>query len=215
MATKISDIENINLIHEHGLDYNGNQIYITGVVDYIAGTGVEETEQPGVEFIMATRMIKNLHILQEKTEESITIHLKTNGGHWTQGISMFDAIKASSNHIKIINYAEARSMSSLIFLAGDEQVMHKHSKFMFHTGTIHTGGTTKQFRTEYQENEKAMEQMLDIYVEHLFGKPYWVNKSKHQIRNWLIKQMDAKEEVYLSADEAVEIGFADRIIENY
>jgi len=213
--TKISEIDNIHLIHDNGLDYNNNEIYLMGEGDYVSATGVDEVSEPGVEFLMAKRFIKNIKILSMKSDEVITIHLKSCGGMWEDGIAIYDAIKSCKNHINIINYAEARSMSSLIYLAGDTQLIHKHGKFMFHSGTIHTGGTIRQFRTEYEENEKSMNQMLDIYVNHLNKKPYWEGLSDLQIRNWLIGKMDEKEEVYLSAEEAIEIGFADQIIENY
>ena len=213
--TKLSDTDNMHYLHEYDIDINNNEIYIMGTRDYITGNGVDETEQPGVEWYMANKFIKNLNTLSKKSDDPITIHMSTCGGHWFPGIQIYQAIKTCKNHITIINHTEARSMSSIIFLAGDELVMHEYSSFMFHSGTISTSGTVKQFRTEYKENEKSMEQMMKIYINRLSDKPYWKGKNKIQIRNWINKQMDRHEEVYLSAQEAVEIGFADRIIDHY
>jgi len=213
--TKIQSSDVIHDIHVNGLDIIHNEIYLIGEETYIAGMGVEETEEPGVEFVMVNRFIKNLNILANNSDNPITIHMKSCGGDWMEGMAIYDAIKACKNTISIINYTHARSMTSMIYLAADKRIMMPHSTYMIHEGTIHTGGTIKQFRTEAIQNEKAMEQMMKLYVNHLFGKTYWKSKTKLQIKNWLIKQMKDKEEFYMSAEEAVEYGFADEIMYGY
>lgn len=212
---KIRTDDPLYYIHNHGIDINNNEIYLVGEDSYVNGVGVEEAEEPGVEFLMANKFIKNLSILSHNSDDPITIKMKTNGGDWSEGVAIYDAIKSCKNEVTIINYTHARSMSSIIFLAGDKRLMHKHSSFMFHGGTIYTGGTVRQFRTEYKQNEIAHKQMMEIYVNHLKDKPYWKGKTERQIHNWLEKQMKEHEEVYLSAEEAVEYGFADEIIEHY
>jgi len=213
--TKIQSSDVIHDIHVNGLDIIHNEIYLIGEETYIAGMGVEETEEPGVEFVMVNRFIKNLNILANNSDNPITIHMKSCGGDWMEGMAIYDAIKACKNTISIINYTHARSMTSMIYLAADKRIMMPHSTYMIHEGTIHTGGTIKQFRTEAIQNEKAMEQMMKLYVNHLFGKTYWKSKTKLQIKNWLIKQMKDKEEFYMSAEEAVEYGFADEVMYGY
>ena len=207
--------ENIHDIHTHGIDLNHRELYLIGEESYNSGAGVEETAEPGVEYIMASKFIKNLNILSNISTSDITIHMKTCGGHWQEGIAIYDAIKSCDNNIKIISYTHARSMSSIIFLAADERIMHKHSNYMVHEGTTHTGGTIRQLRTEFEQNEVTMKQMMNIYINHLKNKPYWVNKSEKQIEGWLVKNMRDKEEFYLSAEEAVKFGFADKVIESY
>lgn len=202
----------INDIHNYGIDVANRQIYLVGEEIYISGTGVDETAEAGVEFVMANRFMKNLNILTSNSSKPITIHMKTCGGHWTEGIAIYDMIKRCASNITIINYTHARSMSSLIFLAADKRLMMPHSTFMMHEGIIHTGGTVKQFRTEAIQNEKSMKQMIDIYVDHIFNQSYWKGKSKVQISNWLIKQFREKEDVYFNAEEALEMGFATEIL---
>ena len=215
MSDKITLTDNLHYLHENDIDILNNEIYLVSVNDYVSGIGVEDTEQSGVEFIQANRFIKNLNTLAKLSDKPITIHQSTCGGDWFFGIQIYQAIKACKNEVHIINYTEARSMSSLIFLAADKRIMMPYSTFMFHTGTTHTGGTLTQLRTEFEQNEKAMDQMMSIYVNHLHGNPHWKGKTKLQIKNWLIKQMKEKEEVYFSAEEAVKLGFADEIMEGY
>jgi ATP-dependent protease ClpP protease subunit len=160
---------------------------------------------------MGNTFIRNLNILMKKSDEPIKIHMKSCGGDWNEGICIYDSIKACPNHITIISYTHARSMTSIIFQAADKRVMMEHSSFMFHTGTMGYSGTSKQFKTEAKELEKTTKQMLDIYVESMKFSGKYKDKSESYIRKWLIKQMDKYEEVYLTPQEAIELGFADEI----
>jgi len=215
MSSSLSLSDNLHYLYDNDIDILNNTIYLISVPDYITGTGVEDTEQSGVEFLQANRFIKNLHTLESLSDDPITIHQSTCGGHWHFGMQIYQAIKSSKNFITIVNHTEARSMSSLTFLAGDERIMMPYSVFMIHTGTIHTGGTLTQLRTEFIQSEKDMDEMMSIYVTHLKDKPYWKNKSKEFINEWLINQMKDKEEFYMSSEDAVKYGFADSIMELY
>lgn len=197
--------DKLALIHDYGLDIDNREIYLFGREE--SKIGVSEIDdlisEPGVDFMLSNQFIKNIRIL-EKKDAPILVHMKTCGGMWQEGMAIYDAIKACPNHVTIVNYTHARSMSSIILQAADKRVMMPYSTFMFHEGTQGFQGTVKQLRTEYKESEKAMDQMLDIYVEAAGVK-----------KKWLKSQMDKKEEVYLSADEAVEQGFADCVFENW
>ena len=133
------------------------------------------------------------------------------GGDWAEGMAIYQAIKACPNEVIILNYTHARSMSSLIFLAGDKRVFLPYSTFMFHDGTMGYEGTVKQYLTEAKELEKTREQMMNIYIEEMQKKGKFVGEKASKIKKWLRGQMDRKEEVYLSADEAVELGLGDEI----
>jgi ATP-dependent protease ClpP protease subunit len=198
-------------IHEFNIDLKANHIYLTGIPDYIISNFEDPTVEPGVEYAMASRFIKNLNILMRKSSNSILIHMKTSGGDWREGIAIYDVIKACPNRVTILNYTHARSMSSLIFQAADKRVMMPNSVFMFHEGTMDFSGTVKQFRTEFEEDKIARETMLNIYVASMKDSGCMSSKTKPQIRRWLINEMDKKEEVYLTAEQTVEYGFADEI----
>ena len=133
-------------LHEYDLDYENNAIYLIGAREYSAGTGTEDDGEPGVEHIMAGRFIKNLMTLMRKEgNEAITIHMKTCGGHWSEGMVIYDMMKNCPNPITVLSYSHARSMSSLIFLAANKRGMMPHSTFMFHEGSMFGGGTVKQY----------------------------------------------------------------------
>lgn len=207
---KYKDENHIHNIHEYGIDYLANEIYLVGNPEYI---GYEDGEG-GVEYSMASTFIKNLNILMRKSDHPILIHMKTCGGDWMEGMAIHDAIKSCPNQVTILNYTHARSMSSLILCAADKRVMMPHSSFMFHQGTFGTHGTTKTAITELEELKKGAEVMLDIYVDILKNSNGSMKKkAKSKIRDWLIDEMNLKEDVYLTAKEAVDLGFADSIFD--
>lgn len=195
-------------IHNHGIDLKANHIYLMGEEHYIHP---DSEGEPGVEFAMANKFIKNLNILMRQSTKPILIHMKTCGGYWPEGMAIYDAIRACPNEICILNYTHARSMSSIIFQAADKRVMMPNSVFMFHHGTMGMHGTTTQFLTEAIELKKTQKVMLDIYIDRIKEKGKYSKWSRKRIEDMLEKQMQLKEEVYLSAKETLEWGFADDI----
>jgi ATP-dependent protease ClpP protease subunit len=201
-------------MQEYDLDYENNEIYLIGAREYSAGTGSDGDEEPGVEHIMAGRFIKNLQtLIKKKGDDPILIHMKTCGGHWAEGMAIYDAIRLCPKHVTILSYTHARSMSSLIFLAAHRRIMMPHSTFMFHEGTMFGGGTVKQYLTEAVEVKKAGDQMLGVYIDNLKQQGSKKSWSRKRLKEWLIKEMAYKEEVYFDSKEAVKIGFADEVFD--
>ncbi len=199
----------IEAIHEYGIDYDSRTIFLFGDENYVQGAG-EPTEEPGVEFAMSNKFIKNLTIL-EQSSGPITVEMKTCGGDWNEGMAIYDAIRGCEEHITVVSHTHARSMSSIILLAADERILKPHSTFMFHAGTMEFHGTYKQFITEAEEARKAHLQMMNIYIDAMQSYGKMKGKGRKPILRWLNNKMNASEEVYLSAEEAVEYGFADEV----
>ena len=128
-----------------------------------------------------------------------------------EGMAIYDTIKACPNRVTILNYTHARSMSSLIFQAGDKRVMLPNSTFMFHEGTVSFSGTHKQFMTQATEEAASREIMVDIYIKAMQDGGKMSEHPKSKIKRWITDQMNKKEDVYLSAKQTVEYGFADEI----
>lgn len=199
------------LVHEYNVDIRVAHIYLFGEENYVLTE--KEDEEPGVEYSMASRLIKNINILMRKPKvDKILIHMKTCGGDWHEGMAIYDVIKACPTPIVILNYTHARSMSSIILQAADKRVMMPHSYFMIHEGEGNLGGTEKQIRSLYEFYRRtADKQMIDIYADAMKEKGKLSKKPISDIKKWIRKQMNDKEEFYLTAKEAVEYGFADEV----
>lgn len=208
MAKASNTYDAVYQIQEYNLDLKANQIYLLGE----EAAAVDECE-PGVEFQMANRFIKNLSILARKGSDPILVHMKTCGGDWIEGMAIFDAITACPNPITILSYTHARSMSSIILCAADRRVMMPHSTYMIHQGCHGFEGTHRQFQTEAEEGAKSLEQMMKIYVDTLKNTGSMKKWSRKRVRAFLEDKMEKKEEVYFTAEQAVKIGFADAVFD--
>jgi ATP-dependent protease ClpP protease subunit len=200
----------VDHVNSYGLDLEHREIFLFPREEY-SYSAAEEIEGPGVEYTMANQFIRNLRLISNVTNDPILIHLKSCGGDWVEGLAMYQAIKACRNHVTILNYASARSMSSIIFSAADYRAMLPYSTFMVHTGTNVITGTGTQCETEWEETKKADKIMFDIYVEKLREAEKFDGWTNKRIETWLRKKMKEKEEVYFTAEEALEHNFADFI----
>lgn len=200
----------IEQVHNYWIDIVRREIWIHGIdmnTDSYVG------EEPGVEYMMATRVIKNLHILRrQSTTEPVTIHLHTCGGMYEEGMAIYDAIKSMPYHVTIISYTHARSMSSIIFQAGDKRLMMPNSYFMFHLGTLQLGGEAKTVQSNADFAKIGNKTMVDIYAERARKGPKFKGWNKTKIRALINREMEKKNDVFLLPQQAIDWGFADGIL---
>jgi ATP-dependent protease ClpP protease subunit len=211
MKVKSDDL--LGQIHEYDVDLKSNHIYLFGAEIY-AGSDTTGDAEPGIEYVIANRFIRNMNIcMRVNPDKPILIHMKSCGGDWNEGMAIHNTIKACPFPVTILNYTHARSMSSLIFQAANKRVMMPDSYFMFHDGTLGYDGTVKQVNSFVDFYKLAGERMLDIYAEVMLQSPTFEEFTLKEAKDWLITQMDKKEDVYITAPQAVEYGFADEIFD--
>ena len=204
-------------VHDNWIDIKNRQIWIHGVgdIDPVYNDG----QEPGVEYQMSNKVIKNLQLLLSfSRKDPVTVHLHCCGGMVEEGMAIYDTIKAMPYKTRIISYTHARSMSSVILQAGDERLLLPNSCFMYHDGELFVGGTQKQVYSFVDFNKRYYDKVImDIYVDTLKnrGNSKFKNKSRKAIEEMLRDNMDKKEDVYLTSQEAVDWGFADGIFDNF
>ncbi len=202
----------IRAVHEWNLDVRQFAIHLTGESQVYENGDLPG--EPGVEYQMSARFIKNLQILADQDPaRPILVHMKTCGGDFTEGMAIYDAIYCAPNPIVILNYTHARSMSSIIFQAADRRVMMPHSHFMFHEGTLEVSGTYKGTITNLEWSKKEHPIMVDIYANRMKERGRYSKIAKADIKKMLENQMDKKEDVFLTAQQAVDWGLADSIFD--
>jgi ATP-dependent protease ClpP protease subunit len=77
-----------------------------------------------------TDMIHRISAASEN--DTIFIHLNTPGGRLDTGVQIINAMQNSEAKIVTVLEAEAFSLGTLIFLAGDELIVNDHCMIMFH-----------------------------------------------------------------------------------
>jgi len=207
--------EALDYTHDSDIDPEHYQIYLFGRED-----AKEDMEfgEPGVEYKMANRFIKNLHYLSGRDQKRpILIHMKTCGGHVEEGMAIYDTLLSIPNPTTIINYTHARSMSSIIFQAANKRIMMPNSYFMFHEGEQAVSGTFKQVNSIIDFGKQFSDTMTTIYAERMKHTPKGAHRTwtMARIKDWLVHEMDRKEDVHLTAIETVNIGLADEIFVDY
>ena len=129
-----------------------------------------------------------------------TIHLRVNspGGSVFDGITIYERLR--QHKAKIITYVDgmAASIASIIALAGEEVVIGEGAFFMVHAPMSGVFGNAREMEDMIEVLDKIENQMTGIYARK-------TNLSTAEITRMLLK------DTWLNAEEAVEMGFADRI----
>lgn len=173
---------------------------------YIGSTYVDLEDESGTDAHMAERAVKALFILDQTPDKPITIIMNNPGGDWYSGMAIYDAIKTCQNHVIIKVFGMAMSMGSVILQAADERVLAPNARVMIHHGTMSMGAThTKIYEKWADENKRITNEMIEIYMQKILEKNVDFKRKKlDDMLNF---------DTILSAQEAVSLGLADRILE--
>lgn len=198
-------------IHEYHADIPHRELWLVG--EDLARDEDNPTEEPGVEFSMATRFIKNLRLLAHISDEPVLVHMKTCGGDVAEGLAIHDAIKLCPNRVVILSYTHARSMSSIILQAADKRVLMPNSYFMFHRGWSAFEGEARAVESGVQFHKRWDQIMLNVYSARMaegekFGK-YRIGRIQELLNDYMGRKVD----VFLAPCQAVRWGLADEIFD--
>ena len=195
-------------LHEYNVHVGTREIFLHGYLDIEA----YEQEEPGVEYRMATRFIKNLVLVQQQGDENILIHQHTIGGNWNDGIAIYDAIKACPCLTTILAYAHARSMSSITLQAADRRVLMPNAEVVIHLGWIVLSDRNRAVYSQADYAKKTDATMLRIYAHRCkHGKFFKGKMTPKEITAYIDGQLKAKTDWIMTAEEAVFYGFADGV----
>ena len=216
MKKDFSDNVLLNALHDYWIDRESRQMWIHGT--QVCPTSVDDLGgEPGVEYTMATKIIKNLHILRmDAPKEPVLIHMQTCGGSWEEGMAIYDTIKSMPYHVTIVSYTHARSMSSIILQSADRRILMPNSYFLIHRGamSVSSDESLKAEMVMAWYKKKGVD-MINIYVDSMMNSAKFGKKSREELFDVVKNKMDSESDVYFTAEEAVEWGFADEIFESW
>ncbi len=152
----------------------------------------------------ALTTIKNLLVLDGKSDQGITMLLNSMGGCVFNGFAIYGAIERCESHVSICGMGSVMSMATVVMQAADERVLDKHAVFMVHYGSAAIFDNS-QTVIKWAAHEETMNQkMEDIYLEKIREKHPKFTRAK--LRQMLLV------DTILSADEAVKLGLADKVV---
>lgn len=131
----------------------------------------------------------------------LRVYINSDGGDVFAGHAIHSMLKRHKAHVTVYVDGLAASVASVIAMAGDEVIMPANAMMMIHDPWTWGAGNAKQFRKLADDLDKIGESIVAAYE----GK---TGLSSEEITSI----MDA--ETWLTASEAVEMGFADTIEES-
>jgi ATP-dependent Clp protease protease subunit len=156
-----------------------------------------------------------LFLESENPEKDISLYINSPGGEVTAGLAIYDTMQFIKSDVSTIVMGQACSMGSFLAQAGapGKRIVLPESRTMIHrvsSGTRGTSGSVHVQELQFEDSKRAFEEsqrinerLTQLYVKHnTAGKTY----------DELFTTM--KFDTFLSAEEAVEYGLADKIISN-
>lgn len=138
--------------------------------------------------------------LKQANNKPLSIHINSNGGEVFEGFAIYNAIKNYSGSKTVYIDGLSASIASVIAMSGDKIIMNKASMMMIHNASGMCIGNAEEMKKVIQ----ALEQ-IDTVIKQIY-----VNRSKLSIEK--ITEL-MKDEKFISADECLEYGLCDEILE--
>ena len=141
----------------------------------------------------------------EKVSEPFEVIISTNGGDAREMFAIYDMMRhiRKDCDIETLGLGKVMSAGVPLLAAGTKgkRKIGKYCRIMLHNVSAGTIGALTQMQNEMKEVEKIQKQYIEILASE-------TNMTEKQIRRLINKNVN----VYLSAEEAVELGIADEII---
>ena len=133
------------------------------------------------------------------------------GGDWQDCLGIYDVIKNSKSKVIIVAYAKVESSSTVLLQAADLRILSPNTNFLIHYGSISVDNEHKAALSMIQWSEKESEKMIDIFTEKCINSKIYEEKNwkKLMVRKHIVTQLATKRDWILTAEEAVNYGFAD------
>jgi ATP-dependent Clp protease protease subunit len=163
----------------------------------------------------ASLVIAQLLFLEsEDPDADVLFYINSPGGHVSAGLGIYDTMQFIKPDVSTIVIGQACSMGSFLAQAGTpgKRLVLPESRTMIHrvsSGTRGTSGSVHvqdlQFedaRRSFEESKRVNQRLTELYVKHnTAGKTY---DEMYEVMKF---------DTFLSAEEAVEWGLADRVVD--
>jgi len=169
-----------------------------------------------VEDNMANLIVAQMLFLESQNpEKPINLYINSPGGSVTAGLAIYDTMQFVKTPVHTMVMGQAASMGSFLAQAGapGKRFVLPESRTMIHrvsSGTRGTSGSVhvqelefEDARRHFEESKRLNNRLTELYVKH---------NSKGKTFEELFETM--KFDTFLSAEEAVENGLADKVVES-
>ena len=154
---------------------------------------------------VANLVIAQLLFLEaEDPEKDIHLYINSPGGEVNAGLGIYDAMQYVAPHIETICMGQAASMGAILLAAGEpgQRFALPHSRIMIHQPLAGVQGQAVDIQIHAEEILTMRRSMDEILALHTGRDVAEVERNTERDR-------------FMSADEALEYGIIDRIMERH
>ena len=185
----VKKIEEFNASDRIGIKLLENSVH------FLTGEITEENVNECIKWLI----YENL----EAKEKVLTLYVNSSGGDLYQAFALIDIMRNSKHVVRTVGIGSVMSAAFLIFTSGDQGERHiaANTGIMCHQ---FSGGADAKFhdlKAEMKENEMLNKKMVEILKNATGLAP-------SRIKTKLLPASD----VYLTAQEAIDLGIADHLI---
>jgi ATP-dependent Clp protease protease subunit len=145
-----------------------------------------------------------LHLESEDPEKDISIYINSPGGSIYSGLAIYDTMNFVKPDIATMCVGVAMSMGSLLLAAGTKgkRAVLPNSRILIHQPSAGFEGQSTDIEIHAREILKVRESIDQIYASH-------TGLSQEQVRQ------DMERDRFFTAEQAVEYGLVDRVLESH
>ena len=158
-----------------------------------------------VEDNMCTSVVSQLLFLESQyANKDITLYINSPGGVITSGMSVYDTMQYIKPAVNTVVIGQACSMGSFLAQAGEpgKRFILPNARHMIHQPSGGAQGMASDIEISYKEILYLKDRLTNLYVQHN-------NKGK----TYDDFEADMDRDYFMSAQEAVDYGLADTVIE--
>jgi ATP-dependent Clp protease protease subunit len=144
-----------------------------------------------------------VHLESDDPEKDISLYINSPGGSVWAGFAIYDAMQFVKPDVQTICFGVAMSMGSLLLAGGarGKRMALRNSRILIHQPTGGFQGQSSDIEIHARQVIADRRRIEEIYAQHTGKTPEEIN-------------IDAERDRFFTADEAVEYGLADRVIDS-
>ena len=185
------------VIEERNMNITSLSVFSRLMMDRIIFLGSEINDD------VANVISAQLLWLEQQSDKDITIQIASPGGNIYSGYTILDSMIYISPDISTVSMGMTASMATIIASSGTKgkRFILPHTRFLIHQPLGGTKGQCSDIQIEAKEIQMLKEELTQILADNS-GQPYDI-----------IERMCDRDTI-LTAKQAVEYGFVDKIISN-
>lgn len=134
--------------------------------------------------------------------KSINLHINSPGGSVFEGIAIYNMLKQNKAKVNVYVDGLAASIASVIAMSGDAIFMPSNAMMMIHNPWTLAVGNANELRKQADDLDQITKSSVQTYL----------NKAGDKLNEATLKEL-MDNETWLTAQEAVDYGLADEVME--